>query len=426
MTLRRGLFVVLAAALITPFFHGMAQASDAGAANQAATWITSRQRSNGSFASGEASQFTARELAAIVSDGVSGTPVKKALDYIASRAPSDTTEGGWTGAVIAGIVSAAKDPRSFGSNKTNYVAKLKSQYDAAKGAYDTKNFFSNLIAANGLNAAKEPLPDLALTYILSDQCSDGGFAALGCSNGSDVDTTSLAINVLVASGHKTDPSIAKAHSYLVNAQRSDGGFAYQTDPSLPTSSDSTALAVTAMTALGENAHNAPWRQGDGDEPIKALLRLQAADGSFRANKSASKGNALSTLYAIPALTKSSYPIPAHPASAKTTPAPTLPAGGSRPESTPARADESGSASASVQAGEATPSPAGASEADGGSATHKKGKSRVKGTPRPSPFVLGFGEVERKPGGLSMAAWIGLAAGCTGAGVGLWLLRARMR
>jgi len=419
-------------ALVFIALPAAAWASGPSPAERGATWLISQQHSDGSFSGTSPAGATGETLAAIVAGGAKGTPVDKALAYLRTNGKAGATEGAYTGRIIAGIVAGAQNPRSFGDNHDNYVTILHSQYNTATGAYDPKNFFSDLIAANGANAARDPLPAAALAYIDTHECPDGGFPYSDCAAGSDVDTTAWAINVLVASGHRTDQAVSQARSYLLGVQRSDGGFASSSSPTM-TSSDSTGLAIAAINALGEDATSSPWKQSDGDDPVKALVALQTSSGSFRPNNAASGGSEMSTVNAVPGLAHRSYPVlaPTAQPTPTPTPQPTRTSRGGGGGATNSTSPPSSHGSTSVAPAVATPYTVEVSTPrhDSSSTTGSRLSLSPAGPaakPKPTPYLLGFGGISTKPGGLSMAMWGAIAAGCTGLGVGIWFLRLRLR
>ena len=411
-----------------------------------AQFIASQQSSSGAWSD---AQTTGETLAAMLAGRVSGTQETKALAYLKSHGQSGATEGAYTGRIIAGLVAAGQNPRSFGG--VNYVDILHTQYDASAPSYDTKNIFADLIAANGANAAKDPIPQEAIDNIESSQCDDGGFSALGCDQGSDVDTTAWAINVLVASGHKADDAVGKARSYLLSVQRQDGAFALSTASSCNcnfTSSDSTGLAISAINALGEDPTKAPWVKKNGN-PVTTLGKLQTSNGSFRANGKTSTGNLYSTVNAVPGLAHHSYPIFI---TAKPKPRPTP-----RKSSAPAKSSEptddgsdgssgGGSGGGGGGSGGVTGTTSGAhnatdtarvatstnkqatssSSSKGGTSSSSKNNKGQRGNVAAGPSNLGFGGITTKKGGIPIVAWASIAVGCAGIGAGVWFLRARFR
>jgi hypothetical protein len=296
--------VVLAAALAAGWAQTVALAGSARAeaAHRGASWLGSRQESNGSFGD-DRSDLVAETLAAAVAGGVGNKVVTKALGYIEKHGEDDATEPALTGRIIAGIVAGGGDPRDFGG--VDYTVILTSQYDVITGAYEDKQFFSNLLAANGALAADGELPLRAADYIESNACTDGGFGFSNeCAQGPDVDTTSWAINVLVAAGEGSRTVVKEARAYLLDSQRSDGGWGFS--EGIKTGADSTGLALAALEALDENAQKAPWRQADGDNPVTRLMRLQLASGAFVNGDK--KADVTSTTNAVPGLARTSYPI----------------------------------------------------------------------------------------------------------------------
>ena len=302
----RRVWVIAAVAVLTVAFASPTSTASprTDAAKRGADWLAGRQHSNGSFAGAERSDLTAHALSAVVVGGGSGSVVDRALSYIAKNGKEDATQSAYAGHIVAGIVAGGGDPRDHGG--TDFVAMLDAAYNPITGAYDSEKLFSNLLVANGVLAAKRKLPSAAIDYIKANACIDGGFSwQNNCGAGADVDTTSWAINVLVAAGAKEDAVVEAARDFLLSAQRGDGGFGFY--KSLPTGSDSTGLALTAIAALGETARRAPWRQADGDDPVAALMKLQNVSGGFRATANG-KINTTSTVNAIVGMAGESYPI----------------------------------------------------------------------------------------------------------------------
>src|SRR5205085_2102713 len=133
----------------------------------------------------------------------------------ASRAPS-------TARVILAVVAAGREPRDFG--KVDYVGRLRTYYNPSTGSYD-QTTDGNSLAILALIASKDPLPDKAVTSLEGLQCDDGGFARSNCLLGSDVASTALALNALVRAGvGESDPSYARARSFLLTAQNPAGGY----------------------------------------------------------------------------------------------------------------------------------------------------------------------------------------------------------
>jgi hypothetical protein len=374
------------------------------AARRGAEWIASQQQEDGGFfASGQRVDQTADALVSFVAGRGAGATAPRALENIRRNGADGATRGAYTGRIIAAIVAGGEDPRSFGG--TDYVAKLTAQYDAQTGRYDSENLFSNLQGANGMLASGERLPGKAIDAIYANACSGGGFGyENGCANGADVDTTAWAINVLVAAGRRSDAEVASARAFLLSAQQQDGGFGFTRDK--PTSADSTGLVLSAIDALREKAIATPWRQDDGDDPVQALLPLQDEDGSFRFVASSRKGNALSTINAVPGLGGVAYPINRiNPSTSRPAPA----------ANTSGREQDGGGTTAPMSSPSASPG--------------------ASGSPSPTPAPIAtdptapFAATTSEDGGgvPTAAVWGGLAgvAGVTG-GTVWWLYRRSLR
>jgi hypothetical protein len=389
-----------------------AASARASAAKRGAEWIASKQADDGGFfESGQRVDQAAETLAAMVAGGLSGRAVNRAVAYVRKHASSGATRGAYTGRIVAGLIAGGGDPHDASGD--DLVAKLHEQYDEGTGAYDTENLFTNLTGANGVVAADGSLPKKAVAYINGHECAGGGFGFENdCSKGPDADTSAWVINVLVAAGHEGDAQVGRAKAYLLSAQQDDGGFGFTKDKT--TSADSTGLVLAAIEALGEAATAAPWRQADGDDPVKALLGLQDDSGAFRFVASSRKGNALSTTNAVPGLAKTSYPVPrietpeASPAAtaapARTT-APTSGAGGGAGPGSVGTSQSpsvvpSASAAATVSPG-ASPSSAPVSAA------------------QPPPFGATSQETDDEGGLPALVVLGGLALVAAAAGYGVW-------
>lgn len=398
--------VVVVVVLVAVAPYAGAAAPRIEAARRGAGWIASQQQEDGGFFTpGQRVDQTAEALASFIAGGGSGHSVERALGHIRREGPAASSRGAFTGRIVAALVAAGEDAQSFGG--TDYVSRLIDQYDKRSGAFDTENLFSNLQGANGALAAGIRLPDEALERISAHACEAGGFGYENrCAKGPDTDTTAWAINVLVAAGRRNDPQVASARTFLLSVQQADGGFGFTRDKA--TSADSTGLVLSAIEALGEKATAPPWEQSDGDHPVKALLKLQDDDGSFRFVASSRAGNALSTTNAVPGLASVAYPVPrasAQAARGGTTPAPAPAARGDGVSGARAPGAAAGTAPSS------TPTPSGSPSAGPSSSAA-------------APFAQTAAE-DAGDGGLpAFALWGGLAAIAGLAGGGAWWLSRR--
>lgn len=276
-----------------------------GAAFRAARYLASKQTSSGAFFSSDArADGVAEVVVSLVAGGLDGASVDRALAYLRIHGPSAASKPAWAGRIVMGIVAAGGNPRSFGG--VDYVAKIKPD---SEGAYDS-NLYGHALGALGVLAAGGRVPPAAVQHIREHQCADGGYAYdPGCASAgnlqhalkSNVDTTSLVLCVLVASGiSPADEARSKARSFLASAMNAERGYGEYAGAAEPTSANSTGLALSAIAAMGESPSSAPWRSGEAD-PARTLRAMQESSGAFPPNDYA-------TVQAIPGLAGRAYPV----------------------------------------------------------------------------------------------------------------------
>ena len=104
----------------------------------------------------------------------------------------------------------------------------------------------------------------AVAWLRTQQLADGGSTSnardAGAGLVSDVDDTAAAIEALVSAGVSRDSDLLRGtRAYLQSAQRADGGFSADENGGY-TYSESTAWAVQAIIALGEDPAPPPGRR----------------------------------------------------------------------------------------------------------------------------------------------------------------------
>ncbi|WP_129842477.1 prenyltransferase/squalene oxidase repeat-containing protein [Streptomyces sp. RFCAC02] len=228
----------------------------------AATW-TVAQLTDGSNASGDHG-LTADIVLGLASTGTAGDAQRAATDWLAENAADYVTRGAPdSGTVFAGgtaklaLVAAAehRDPSDFGGLDLTalLLAGLQDtgRISDAGSAGDMSNQFSQSLAVLALERTGD-LPDLAVDFLASTQCADGGFPLSLRRNPdrctSDTDSTGLAVQALIAAGHSDGTDAAL--DWLEDGQGEDGGFGYNAT-AVP-NSNSTALAVQALVAGGRD------------------------------------------------------------------------------------------------------------------------------------------------------------------------------
>jgi hypothetical protein len=173
------------------------------------------------------------------------------------------------------------------------------------GAYSPDAGF-NAWGILGAAAVSETIPTRAVTALIDQQQADGGWE-WQAGFGADSNTTAVAVQALIAAGQPVSATaIVDALAFLRSAQVESGGFVY--DPRTPeygADANSTAYVIQALRAAGEDPDGAAWTV-DGLTPIRFLLGLQLADGSFEWQPNTGS-NLLATAQAVPALLGHAYP-----------------------------------------------------------------------------------------------------------------------
>lgn len=298
------------------------------AARRGAEYLVQHQAEDGTFFADNAPHRVAEALAALVAGGVSGVPISRALSFIEAAGPEAAKRAGEAGLLVMGIFAAGENPHNFRGD--DYAARLHSFYNGTIGAYDTQ-MFQNALALLGVVAAGEVIPERAVTFLRLNRCTDGGIPVQApCGGGGGhVDVTALVLNALARSGMPPSDSLrSDARAFLISAQNDQGGFGDGKDK--PTNSNSTGLSLSAISAVGESASQAPWRLPSGGDPLNRLLALQQPDGRFRFTATIEGDSFLATRQAIPGVSGRTYPVVPNPPSSTKSGSPAD--GGSRPSS----------------------------------------------------------------------------------------------
>ncbi|MHB8536705.1 MAG: prenyltransferase/squalene oxidase repeat-containing protein [Candidatus Dormibacteria bacterium] len=204
------------------------------------------------------------------------------MAYLAAHAGAACTSAGACGELLQAVAAAGLNPASFGG--VDLLTTLSGFYTAGTGVFGDGEAFTETLAIQGLVAVHQPVPAAALHRLVAAQDSDGGWDYLlikddpnGPTNfdTSDTNSTAMVLMALDAAGvHTRDRA---ALTWLHTQQDADGGFPYQagagTDP------DSTALALQALLATGQNPDAPAWAPG-GHSPLARLIASQNSDGGF--------------------------------------------------------------------------------------------------------------------------------------------------
>lgn len=191
---------------------------------------------------------------------------------------------------VLGLGAAGLDPQNY--NGENLVFKLSEQKSDGSFVH-VQGPLQNALAVmllEQMNATYDH--NMAVEYLLSIQENNGKFES--------VDATGIFIKALSCYSGDSDEGvqsgIAKAVSFLKNAQLENGGFGTD-EASKKHNANSTAYALLGLLAAGEDITDPGW-QKNGYTIIDALCSLQRADGSFAYLLESSGGDDLSTRQAL--------------------------------------------------------------------------------------------------------------------------------
>ncbi len=275
-------------------------------------WLASQQNDNGS--SGDSVGATIDSLLAYAAANEHDLPVSNAgntpLDYLQAEGNTYASQGAAQACKLAlGVSAAGLDPRDF--HGINLVYSMTGRYITTTGTFDvgTDNTAQSLCIL-GLDAAVEPIPSKAVEVLKARQESDGGWMAdpsAPWASGSDSNTTAMAIQALIAAGE--DPASATIRdglTFLQSLQFDDGGFGYSAAFATAGEASSTALVVQALIAAGEDPLSDTWTKGTST-PISFLLSLQQPDGQIYYQQGNDGFGTIATSQAIPGLVGRPFP-----------------------------------------------------------------------------------------------------------------------
>lgn len=182
-------------------------------------------------------------------------------------------------------------------------------YDEEAGTFSTDSGF-NAWGLLGTAALSQTVPAAAVDTLKAAMLPEGGWE-WQAGFGPDSNTTSLAIQALVAAGEPvTSTEVVSGLAFLRTLQQPDGGFAYDANTQ-GSDTNSTAYAMMAIAAAGQDPGSLEWSAGggSGNLPIGALAALE--DGTFEW-QAGTGSNLAATQQAIPALLGRFYPIAVRP------------------------------------------------------------------------------------------------------------------
>ena len=229
------------------------------------------------------------------------------LDYLASpaAAPQDV---GTAGRLAAGLSLAGINPLSVNPLLAEMFAQA---YDPSTGLYDSyQSIWNQSLAIWGVLATGATLPQPAVDWLISQQNSDGGWG-WAAGEASDTNSTAIVLQTLAATSRRGgDEVVDAAIAYLRGQQNADSGFPFDLAVSTSSDSNSTALVISSLTALGIDTEGSDeWIRGDVTPvtPLECLAGFQTSAGSFEW-QAGTGGDLLSTAQVIPALSGAIFPI----------------------------------------------------------------------------------------------------------------------
>ncbi len=190
------------------------------------------------------------------------------MHYLYANSSSFVTNGGSAGKLAAGL--------SAGNGCWPVdAAPLTGYFNSGTGEF-APQAINHAWGMLGTKAMSQTIPVSATGALKGMITTSGGWGWPGF--GDDTDTTAIAIEAMVAAGEPvTGSQIISGLTYIKNNRNSDGGF----NPgwTSTTSSATTAAAVRAILAVGQNPAGGQWAIS-GTSPIDYLTGVQQPDGSY--------------------------------------------------------------------------------------------------------------------------------------------------
>ncbi|HHT01756.1 MAG TPA: hypothetical protein GXZ96_03590 [Firmicutes bacterium] len=197
---------------------------------------------------------------------------------------------------MLGIMAAGYNPRAF--QGTDYVQPL-------LGAQQANGSFAGQVAATAWAITALDLAgvaydqEAAVSYLLGEQDASGGWRLAG---DGDVDLTAMVLIAL--SGHSDRPDVAAALAagltFLESCRQVTADGMFFVSPGKAKSCESTAAALEALIALGEEPLTDPRWSLDGKTALDGLLSFQLADGTY-CHTAGGGPNSMATYQALGAL-----------------------------------------------------------------------------------------------------------------------------
>jgi hypothetical protein len=265
-------------------------------------WLRDQQNPDGGYGSTSSTLETALSIGSAylnAADWRKQPEYHSLMGYLLTNGSDYSKKGaGESGKLTTGLVSANGCNPYLALQPMDY-------YDPLTGQFNSHSI-DHLWGMLGTTALSQTIPQDAVTYTKNQIQSDGGWE-FNIGSGSDSNTTALAIQALIAAGEApATTEVISGMNFLKNSQNTDGGFYYNNLWGTESDTNSTAYAVQAIVAAGEDPTSGRWGISETN-PISYLLNMQLPDGSFEW-KTGEGSNLFATQQAIPALMYKYNPI----------------------------------------------------------------------------------------------------------------------
>jgi hypothetical protein len=324
-----------------------AQLPQLPAARQGAQWLASQFNSKGYIPTAPGSDqadlsSTAQSILALSAANVDLGTARSALTYLESNVDAYVQSGGADqpaelALLILDAEALGANPQSFGG--TDLVTRLLATEqtsgpdaglfgtEAQAAAYSAGGYQQGLalaaLAAAGIKGTSQVTS--AVNWLVAEQCPDGGWTSPdnvnnGCDGspadyaGPDTNSTSLAVEGLVAQGALTPAVSTSALAFLTTGQVGDAGWSlYPNSTANPAASDpdSTALVIQALLSMGQSPTASTFTKGTAN-PVLTLLSYQLTSGTgsggFYFPPAPSPASLIATYQAVPALAGLAFPF----------------------------------------------------------------------------------------------------------------------
>jgi hypothetical protein len=137
-----------------------------------------------------------------------------------------------------------------------------------------------------------------------DAGGDGGWSSNEIGGASDALDTAMAYQALTVSSNGMDWQPDLARTFLVSAQRANGGFSSTSTGG--TDAEATSAGIQGILAMGEHPDDAGWTTAAGGTPLIALQGLQQRNGAYKSSSSGALRGAIVTGWSLVALDKKPF------------------------------------------------------------------------------------------------------------------------